>query len=362
VTPSRLSWRSLVAIATLFAATFASSALAQRGRVVVDTVRAESLRNRIGDPARARVRVYLPPSYGESGTRRYPVIYLLHGAGNTDRSWMGDRSGFAGVPAIMDSLIRARAVQDMIVVMPNATNRLGASWYLNSSTTGRWEDFISGDLVRWTDARFRTIVRPEGRGIAGASMGGFGALMIAMRHGDAFSAAYAASPCCTDRLTIFDVTRDRGAWNAVAAVASYDDLRKATSRTRLLLSLAAAFIPDSTTPPLYFAFPFERRGDRWVANSSVLAQWDANVPIRILPAHAAALRRLRALQLDHGRNDATVSIREALALDSALTRAQVPHGFELYDGGHFDRPTERLATKIFPFFSKAFGLPARSVR
>jgi hypothetical protein len=123
----------------------------------------------------------------------------------------------------MDSLIGKRAIQEMIVVMPDANTRLGASWYLNSSTTGRWEDFISRDLVAWTDAHFRTIARRESRGLGGASMGGFGALMIAMRHGDPFSAVYSASTCCTQRVSIFDPGRDRVAWEAVATLRSFSD-------------------------------------------------------------------------------------------------------------------------------------------
>ena len=327
-------------------------AKAQRGRVRTETVRAASLQNRVGDRPQTVVTVYLPPGYATARARRYPVVYLLHGAGNTNRSWLGSAS-WRGVPAIMDSLIAKRAIQEMIVVMPDANTRLGASWYLNSSTTGRWEDFISRDLVAWTDAHFRTIARRESRGLGGASMGGFGALMIAMRHGDPFSAVYSASTCCTQRASIFDAGRDRVAWEAVATLRSFSDAAKASSRTRSYLSLATAFVPDSSAPPLYFSFPFVRADSGWFVNPAVLARWDANVPMRILASRAGALKQLRALQLDHGKNDDVVPIAEARALDSALTRAGVRHAFVTYAGKHFDDPEERLASHIFPFFSRA---------
>jgi S-formylglutathione hydrolase FrmB len=82
--------------------------------------------------------------------------------------------------------------------MPNALNRLRGSFYVNSSSAGGWDDFISAELVSYVDAKYRTLAAPRSRGIAGHSMGGFGTFYLAMRHaGDVYSAAYARSACCT---------------------------------------------------------------------------------------------------------------------------------------------------------------------
>ena len=71
---------------------------------------------------------------------------------------------------------------------------LGGSFYTNSPATGNWENFVVKDVVTYIDSRYRTILRPKARGIAGHSMGGYGALSLAMRYPDLFGCAYAMSP------------------------------------------------------------------------------------------------------------------------------------------------------------------------
>lgn len=120
-------------------------------------------------------RVYLPAGYARS-QRRYPVLYLLHGAFGDFKNW--------------DTLTRLRrhaAGLPWIIVMPDA----GDSWYTNSATTpgGRFEDYIAHDLISEVDARYRTVAGREGRAIAGLSMGGYGAMKFALRYPQLFSVA-----------------------------------------------------------------------------------------------------------------------------------------------------------------------------
>ena len=93
--------------------------------------------------------VYLPPGY-ESSTQRYRVVYLLHGYTGNDRGWMNP--SYVGLPEMMDHLIERHTIEPMIIVMPNAFNRFGGSFYTNSALSGNWEDFIAHDLVNYTDA------------------------------------------------------------------------------------------------------------------------------------------------------------------------------------------------------------------
>ena len=98
----------------------------------------------------------------------------------------------------MDKAI-AGGLKPMIVVMPDARTRAGGSFYVNSSADGRWEDFITHDLVQSIDSRFRTLPGDRRhRAIAGHSMGGYGALYLAFRHPDVFGSVYALSPCCLE--------------------------------------------------------------------------------------------------------------------------------------------------------------------
>jgi S-formylglutathione hydrolase FrmB len=93
-----------------------------------------------------------------------------------------------------DTLVQAGTVKEMIVVIVNGTNVLGGSFYVNSPVTGNWEDFVISDAIGYVDAHYRTIPVVSSRGIAGHSMGGFGALNLAMLHPDVFSATYSLSP------------------------------------------------------------------------------------------------------------------------------------------------------------------------
>lgn len=120
--------------------------------------------------------IVLPPDYDASG-RRYPVLYLLHGYMQNYTVW-GRNLGAA---------FYAQQIGELIVVMPDAGN----SWYVNYAESGdgqlnRWEDHIMEDLLGYIDANFQTEARREGRAIAGLSMGGYGALTLALRHPDKF--------------------------------------------------------------------------------------------------------------------------------------------------------------------------------
>jgi len=127
-----------------------------------------------------RVRVLLPAGYAAHAGRRYPVLYLLHGADSDYRSWT--RYGDA-------QALTARAA--MIVVMPDGgTNGWYTDWYQGARPVQpRWETYHVGELVPWIDATYRTIAARRGRAIAGLSMGGYGALSYAARHPATFAAA-----------------------------------------------------------------------------------------------------------------------------------------------------------------------------
>ena len=84
----------------------------------------------------------------------------------------------------------------MIVVMPNAYSKYGGSMYSSSVTTGDWEMYIAEDLVAYMDSHYRTIPERGSRGLAGHSMGGYGAVRIGMKRPDVFSSLYIMSACC----------------------------------------------------------------------------------------------------------------------------------------------------------------------
>jgi len=338
----------------------AHAAPAQHGRVVTDTVSARSLTNLLGAPPKTRVSVYLPPSYDASPQRRYPVVYLLHGFAGTDSVWLDGSPPYSmNVRVVMDSVIARGDAREMILVMPNAWGPLGGGFYVNSRTTGDWDDFISRDLVAYVDAKFRTLARPESRGLAGHSMGGYGALYLGMHHGGTtYGAMYAMSACCTGRFA-FDPTRDGAAWDTISSFRSADAIWRGGFVPLVMTARSAALVPDSARPPLYFDLAEERNGAEWKTNTAVVARWDTHSPVLMVPRFRDNLLRMRAIQCDMGLQDRMVPPGEIAALDTAFAQAAVPHVFETYAGGHVDRVGERLATRVFPFFSRVLVFEAK---
>jgi enterochelin esterase-like enzyme len=132
-------------------------------------------------------RVYLPPDYLHSTQRRYPVLYMLHGAGGNYTEWTD-----SFLPEAADRLIVANEIQPMIIVMPDDGE---ATYYANWSDDGpRWGDYITQDVVSTIDQRYRTLPRAASRAIGGLSMGALGALNLAFQHPDVFGVVGAHSP------------------------------------------------------------------------------------------------------------------------------------------------------------------------
>jgi S-formylglutathione hydrolase FrmB len=325
----------------------AASTAAAQGRLVPDTLHSKALeKNRYGDSPDRGLLVYLPASYDSSPTKRYPVVYLLHGFGGTERTW----TSLGPIKPAMDTLVRNGAVREMVIVMPNGRNVFDGSFYTNSASAGNWDDFVSKELVAYIDGKYRTLARPESRGLAGHSMGGYGAFTLGMRHGgDVYGAVYSMSGCCT-RFAREPGTG--GVWDTLSNVRSLADVRRLGFIPRVMLAMAAAFSPDTTLAPLYTTLSFVRRGDKLEGNSRAFQQWQANEPLSMIPTYADKLKRLRGLMFDGGLSDNLVSPASLAAMDAAFTRAGVRHTYETYEGDHTNRVAARLATSVLPFFSR----------
>ena len=135
--------------------------------------------------------VYLPPGYETNPTRRYPVVYLLHGMPvapvDSETDWVQQGSA----DRLADDAISSGRLPPMILVMPDA----GTTWYQNSiDGKTRYEDMLVEEFIPFVDRTFRTRSQRLFRSAVGLSMGGYGAMMLAMRHPELFSAAAALSP------------------------------------------------------------------------------------------------------------------------------------------------------------------------
>jgi S-formylglutathione hydrolase FrmB len=317
---------------------------AKKGTVERIKIHGPSLEgNLANEPASPEVTVYLPPSYAAERSRRYPVVYLLHGYTGTDSTWTGR---LANLPESADKLAATGAARELIVVMPNAFNVYAGSMYSNSVTTGNWEGYIADDLVAYVDKTYRTIPERNSRGLAGHSMGGYGTIRIGMKRPDVFSSVYLMSACC---LTA-NISPRSEAMAASERLRTREDVQNAIQAGRggfglVMLAQAAAWSPNPANPPLYFDLPV-KNGE---IQPAIIAKWAANAPLAMLDQYVPSLKRLNALAIDIGDKDGLIgSNRE---LDEALTRFGVAHTFEVYDGDHVNKVGERVEQKVLPFFA-----------
>jgi S-formylglutathione hydrolase FrmB len=300
-----------------------------------------------GDSPDRCVSVYLPPGYRSSPNRRYPVVYILHGYTDDDQHWFGWTEHFVNVPAGMEKALAAGTAREMILVMPNAFTLYQGSMYSSSVTTGDWETFVSEDLVAYVDSHYRTLARRESRGLAGHSMGGYGAIRIGMKRPDVFFSDYVMSPCCLG--AILDPSGPL--WAQVEAVERPEDAADLSFGARATLAEAAAWSPNPENPPFYFDLP-TKNGD---LQPDVVAAWVANAPLAMVYQYVANLRRLNGLAMDAGAQDGGIAA-SARELASILTRFGVQHTFEIYDPGtHISRVEERIEVNVLPFFSRTLA-------
>jgi len=157
---------------------FASSVFAQTGKVMDNL----SMTSKILKMER-KYAIYLPPDY-ESSQRSYPVLYLLHGAGDDQTGWVQ----FGEILNIADKSINAGNATPMIVVMPDAST--GKRGYVND-VKGEWrfEDFFFEEFIPFIEKTYRIKADKRYRDISGLSMGGEGTIVYALHHTEMFSSA-----------------------------------------------------------------------------------------------------------------------------------------------------------------------------
>ena len=149
------------------------------GRTVVVNIETPLISKKAIRVGSHQVWITLPSDYSSNTSKRYPVLYLLHGGGD---GWSGQWvSGEGKAEELTKDL-------DLITVMPEGGK---AGWYTDwvrqFGTAQKWETFHTEQLIPWIDANLRTNASKKGRAIAGLSMGGYGALHYAYRHPEMFS-------------------------------------------------------------------------------------------------------------------------------------------------------------------------------
>ena len=334
--------RFLLLSLSLLVIHFTCHAQALKGTVVVDSLYSRNLENAFGENPTRAVSVYLPPGY-DATDARYPVIYFLHG-------FMGDHTLLTYMAGILDLAIATRRIRPFILVIPDEKTTYDGSFYSNSGVFGNWEDFTAFDLVAYMDGHYRTLADKGSRGITGHSMGGYGALKIAMHHPEIFSSVYALSP---GALTI---VREYGpnspTFLEMSGIHSWEALGN-TYFGRVMVAFGRSWSPNPDNPPFYCDLPFTYPGGELAVDQKVLQKWYDNMPLHMIDDNLENLQKLTALKLDWGRNAGDRFTIQCMMFSQRLENVGIRHFAEEYIGTHGSdiyTPDGRIPQQMLPFF------------
>lgn len=375
---SRCRW---LGVSVVLLTVLVAAGCSDRGQLFEKTIPAPTLQNNVlGDPAEQPIAVYLPPTYA-STSNRYPVVYLLPGFTAGVTAFLdGTFQGFELLES-MDQLIENESIREMIVVVVNGRNLLGGSGYVNSPVTGNWEDFVVKNVVRYVDRNYKTLPYTASRGIAGESLGGFGALNIAMRHPGIFGAVYAMSPALIDRdglrhigvLDDPDAVRDLLQEQRELGTMSREDAHAAfTSLVEKILAsgeagdfqrlvtyaYGTAFSPDPKAHAPYIRYPYSDSGDSISLDAEVSRDWENGIGgiDAEVEAYKENFLKLKAITLEYGIREENAWIPEGCEYFSQrLDAAGIPHELVTFDGGHSDQLRQRIEEHMLPYFSRVLS-------
>lgn len=261
----------------------------------------------LSEPLKAAV--YAPS--GEAPAEGWPVVYLLHGHNGNEKSW----TDLGHMEETLDRLIEERVIRPILVVMPDAKN----SWYVDSAEVGGpgdYETALTRDLREAVEAGYPVRTDRGGRAIAGLSMGGFGAVRLALAHPELYSASVSFSGALWQNVPKAELEK------------TPEDLKKAEPNIFFQRVDAATTTAGVVVPNVgdhysgSFGKPFDAR------------LFNAQNVFTLLALQTQAKAKLPAFYLTCGDDDGYALWRGAYALYTMMEEAGVAAEFRVTDGAH----------------------------
>jgi enterochelin esterase family protein len=311
----------------------------KQGTVVCLQHKSEILENNPpGDKFIRDLFVYLPPDYEEG--KFYPSVYVLTGFTGRGKMLLNDSAFSPNFAERMDKLINDGKIRPMIAVMPDCFTRYGGSQYINSSATGNYEDYLTKEIVPFVDENFQTIKNKNSRAVMGKSSGGYGALIMAMRHADIFGLV-----CSTAGDAYFEFVYLPGIAEGFHSIkgdpkALLDKFRDETQRKGKhdfaalnTIGMSVCYSPNPESE-LGFDLPFDLKTGE--IREDVWARWLEHDPVRLVEKSVENLKSLKLLYIDAGTRDEFALDLGARILCEKLKKHDIPHLHEEFDDGHFN--------------------------
>ncbi|MGB9596760.1 MAG: alpha/beta hydrolase [Candidatus Poribacteria bacterium] len=340
---------TLVILTTLILAIYAPNIFCA-GKIITDQITSLALKdNKLGDRNIRDMVIYLPPDY-DSSDKHYPVLYLLHGFGSSERFYV-DSVTEEFIVFMLDTLIQSKIIKEMIIVMPDGSNKYGGSFFLNSELIGNYEDYIAIEIPNYIDKKYRTIRDRDACVIAGASMGGYGSVTLAMKHPEVYSAVTALSPPLAFEIMMKDIIPQVIKENP-------DGMMGPNSKRQYsdyIYALSAALSPNLNNPPFFVDLPFEYPSGNVI--EPIKQKWLESDPLTMLKKDSSSLKRMKGIYIDVGNKDYLGFKDGADEFHKTLTELGINHEYVVFDGGHSDNGVERAINAI-TFLSKLLPDPS----
>lgn len=313
--------------------------------------------NHLGDPVDRVMPVYLPASYDAAPGRRYPVVYWLHGFTGTALMGMNLNPWSPSLPEAFERAV-LESGREAILVLVDGFTRYGGSQYANSAFNGRYEDMVLQDVVPTIRQRYRTLERSTGSGIAGKSSGGYGAMVLGMRHPDLFGAVASVSGDAYFELCYKpDFPKLLGQIHKHGGLEPLlEQFLKADKKADFISAVNIAAMAMAYSPNLEASAGFDLPLDPYTGElrPDVWARWESVDPVFMLERHVEALRSLRLFYVECGTRDEYALQYGTRLIHRRLESLGVAHEHVEFDDGHmsinyrYHLPLARLLAALDP--------------
>ena len=281
----------------LFVAILIAPLLHAQGRAECAVIKSEVLARPV------RYCAFLPPSFDKDKTRKYPVLYFLHGLGDNEQSLLN----FGGWDVVSELRSQGK-IGEFVILAPSA----GHTFYVNSENGKvRYEDFLTKEFMPRMEKKYRVEGTRATRGITGVSMGGYGALRLAFKYPEQFAAVSAQMPAL-----IYDLP---------------EDMRSDAPGS------PGALLSDVYGSPFNRSY-FTRNNVFYFAKND----------------SATSLKRMK-IYFNVGNNDDYGFEQGAQQLDQLLKSRGIPHEFHIYPGRHDAQFVIRYFPDMLQFQWSAIG-------
>lgn len=308
--------------------------------------------NPLADTTLRDVYVYLPPQFDK--TKSYPAILALNGFTGSGAQFFNKDTLGEDLDTRINRLITTGASKPLILVAPDCFNRFGGSQYINSPAIGNYEDYLTQEILPFISQKFKV----SGWGLMGKSSGGYGSMVLGMRHPDKFQALACHSGDSNFELGYLpDMKKALDAFQKAGGPKKWLDQfwgdinrkRKGYHDPLNILAMAAHYSPHPEYE-LGIEFPVDLKTG--VFKPEVWKRWQDWDPVKMIPKHESALKKLKYVYIDCGNRDEFGLHWGARAMSFELKKLGIKHDYEEFDDGHMsvgyrmDVSIPRLAAQL----------------